>query len=112
MFVCAETSRPDREDRACDYENAGWRCNSSGFMGFGEDVLEPGWSTPCPRCNTGQFLEIAMRRSQPAASGSGRCPCCGPGVAEMAYAAALETAMSVNPEAASDFLERFQGPQP
>lgn len=74
-------------------------------------MLDPAWSAPCPRCNTGHFLEIAQQRAQTAASSVGRCPCCGPGVAEMAYAAALETASSVNPRAASDFLAQFQGPQ-
>lgn len=73
----------------CTFEAAGWSCRSTGFLWFSEERAEAQYDYPCPRCNSELFLAKARRRADPKAHRLS-CPCCGPGVAGLAYRSALD----------------------
>lgn len=91
-FVCEDpNSAQGMRKGGCDFEASGWSCNGTGFLWFRDEDVAERLNYPCPRCNTALFLEKAAARGKPAA-GTLTCPCCGPGVREMALRSALEIA--------------------
>jgi hypothetical protein len=81
-------SQPDgRKD--CAFEAAGWSCRSTGFLWFTEVRTGDERLYPCPRCNSGLFLEKSAQRAS-AESAQPPCACCGPGVKHLAYQSALD----------------------
>ena len=90
-FLCDEPGEQPITRTECTFEEAGWSCNGTGFLWFSDERRQGQLDFPCPRCNTALFLSKAHARAAPKSFRIG-CPCCGPGVTQMALRNAVDAA--------------------
>ena len=87
----------------CAYQSSDWTCQSGQLLPeFGAQGLA---ASPCPACNTHEFIKLAWQRSQKLASRD-PCPFCfgKPSMHSLSFKIALDAAQTANPTAAAQAL--------